>query len=302
MRIFITGGTGFFGKSLMNQCPELLDHDVVILSRDPQRRMKECQGFGKNPRLTFLHGDIRDFSFPKPDFDYIFHGATTSGHIIPDEEMRSVVMDGTNRVLEFAGRNQQLKNLLFISSGAVYGDAYNVPMDESFSTEPVSVYGRAKLAAENRCLDSKVPCSIARCFAFVGEFLPLDAHFAIGNFMRDCLNDQPIVIKGDGSPIRTYLYSADLVRWLWTILRRGEPGRAYNVGSAREISIADLAMTVRRVADRHNAIEILKPPTDRPSQSYTPHLGRARRELGLGEETSLEEAIRLTLSHHGRHL
>lgn len=294
-RIFITGGTGFFGKSLIRHCRDLKENDIVILSPEPEKRIKDFPSLGTDKRIEFLRGDVRNFEFPDGDFDYIFHGATTSSKIIPDDELLSVVIDGTKHVLEFALRNTHLSNLLYVSSGAVYGNKYNVPMKEDFSCEPVNVYGRSKLEAERLCLDSGVPCSIARCFAFVGEYLPLNAHFAIGNFIRDCRNDQSIVIKGDGTPIRTYLYSGDLAHWLWTILLHGEPGRAYNVGSDREISIGELAETVRKVAGTSNEIQILLPPSGAPPQRYAPDISRVRRELGLEAETSLEEAIRLTL-------
>lgn len=297
-RIFITGGTGFFGKSMMRHCPGFKENDIVILTPDPENRAEEFPMLRENARITFLRGDVRDFPFPDGDFDFIFHGATTSGKIIPDDEMRSVVIDGTRRVLEFAKRNPRLKNLLYISSGAVYGNRYNLPMHEDFACEPVNVYAKSKYDAEQQCLDSEVNCSIARCFAFVGEYLPLDAHFAIGNFMHDCLNHQPIVIKGDGTPVRTYLYAGDLAHWLWTLLQRGEPGHIYNVGSDREISIARLAETVRKVAGTDNEIKILRPPSDTPPQRYVPDIGRSRNELGLEIGTSLEEAIRMTLSHH----
>ena len=297
-RIFITGGTGFFGKSMIRHRPEFNENDFVILSPDPDKFKREFSTLLKGKRIRFLHGDVRDFKFPETNFDYIFHVAATSGKIIPDDEMRSVVIDGTKHVLDFALLNTHLSNLLYVSSGAVYGDKCNIPMHENFSLEPVTVYGRSKLKAEKLCLDSGVPCSIARCFAFVGEYLPLDVHFAIGNFINACLNNQTIVIKGNGMPIRTYLYSGDLAHWLWMILLHGEPGRAYNVGSDHEISILELAETVRKISGTNNDINILSPLSSAPPHRYVPNVSRANHDLGLEAKTLLEEAIRLTLEHH----
>lgn len=282
---------------MMRHCPRLKENDILILSRDPEKRMAESPYLWKHERIRFLKGDVRDFTFPQADFDYIFHGATTSGKIIPDDEMLSVVNDGTRRVLEFALRNTRLSNLLYVSSGAVYKNM-NRPMSEDDDFGPINIYGRSKLDAEKLCLASGVPISIARCFAFVGEYLPLDVHFAIGNFILDCLKNRPIVIKGDGSPLRTYLYSGDLAHWLWTIMVHGKCERAYNVGSDQEISIAGLAEAVRQVAGTTHNILTLSPPTGKPPDRYTPNIRRARSELGLHVTTSLKEAVRRTLAYH----
>ena len=300
-RILITGGTGFFGKSMFLHSPELKQNSLVILSRNPDQFTAEFPWVLANKRIKILRGDVRDFEFPDADFDYIYHGAATSSRIIPDEEMSSVLVDGTRHVLDFAKRNRQLSKLLYVSSGAVYGRKYNIPVKEDFLCEPVDVYGRSKLEAEKLCLESGVPCYIARCFAFVGEYLPLDAHFAIGNFIRDCLNDKPIIIKGDGTPMRSYLYAEDLAHWLWTIFIQGEPGYAYNVGSDSMVSISKLTETVRNVAGTRNEIQILSSPSGAPPQCYVPDISRAREELGLDVKISLEEAILRTLEYHRTH-
>jgi nucleoside-diphosphate-sugar epimerase len=146
--------------------------------------------------------------------------------------------------------------------------------------------------------------TIARCFAFVGPYLPLDAHFAIGNFIGDAIGGGPIAVRGDGTAVRSYLYAADLVEWLVTILLRGRSGQAYNVGSEEGVSIIELARRVAAVAGESSsngplAVEVAGAPTAGAAPDhYLPDCGRAREELGLRETTPLEEAIRRTIRFH----
>src|SRR5262249_20977994 len=138
-------------------------------------------------------------------------------------------------------------------------------------TDPHWVYGEGKRLAEMiGVLYSRrysVECTIARPFAFVGPYLPLDRHLAIGNFLAACLAGRSVQIRGDGTPLRSYLYAADLAIWLWTILVRGQSGRAYNVGSEDAISIADLAVTVRGLLNLRLGVTVAGTPVpDAPAE------------------------------------
>jgi dTDP-glucose 4,6-dehydratase len=146
--------------------------------------------------------------------------------------------------------------------------------------------------------------TVARGFAFVGPGLPLDVHFAIGNFIRDALAGGPLAIGGDGTPLRSYLYAADMVEWLVTILLHGQAGRAYNVGSEEALSIREIADRVAGVAastlagGRRPEVIVARQPTPRsPAERYVPDCTRARVELGLVPATSLDEGIRRTMLH-----
>jgi dTDP-glucose 4,6-dehydratase len=129
--------------------------------------------------------------------------------------------------------------------------------------------------------------------------LDLDLHYAVGNFIGDCLKNRPIIIKSDGTPLRSYLYAADLAEWLWTILLCGTHARPYNVGSAEAITIRDLAYRVRDCAGTSNPVEILGAtiPGARPER-YVPSIERASSELNLKPRYSLDEAIHRTLAWH----
>jgi dTDP-glucose 4,6-dehydratase len=301
-RIFITGGTGLFGRWLLEEFSGI-DVDLVLLTRDPAAFRKGFPMVGRLSTISFVEGDVRNFSFPSGHFNYVIHAATpvVSDDLSDDaDEMYSIIVDGTERVLEFseaAGVNR----LLYVSSGAVYGvqppEVEYLP--ETYPCNPVTAYGKGKLAAEQLCLESGIPAVIARCFAFVGPYLPDDAHFAIGNFIGNCLRDEPIEIKGDGTPLRSYMYGSDLAKWLLCILMKGISGAAYNVGSDAAVSIESLAHLVRDIAGTKNKIAVHGTPVpgEAPSR-YIPSIEKERTELGLDLQINLREAIVKTLDWH----
>lgn len=305
--IFITGGTGFLGKWIL----ETLIHantnfnyniKTTVLSRNPEK-------FHTNfPHLTrgvnFVSGDITNFAFPKENFDFIIHAATsTNAHELVNQP--SLVLDnlinGMRRVLAFAEQANTMK-MLNISSGAVYGKQ---PYDTSHVSEDYigaptventnSAYGEGKRIAELMgnifAKHKKCNFTTARCFAFAGAYLPLDQHFAIGNFILDGLKNRDIAIKGDGTTHRSYLYAGDLVVWLLQILTHGNSGISYNVGSDQSISIKDLAFKVKEHFPDIN-VKIDKTSINDNYERYVPNTNKAKNELGLQIYTSLEESIK----------
>ena len=252
--------------------------------------------------LRFLAGDVRDFPFPPGRFDLVIHAATdASAKLLAEqpEEMHDVIVSGTRRMLNFA-EQAQAERFLFTSSGAVYGvqppELDRIP--ESFPCNPVTAYGRGKLEAEQLCIDSGLLVLLPRCFAFVGPYLNLGIHFAIGNFLRDGLQGGPIVVQGDGRPFRSWLYAEELANWLWTILLDGASGRPYNVGSPECFSIAEAAKLVASCFEPAPHVEIRGKRSDGPAPRYVPDVTRARQELGLTAAVPLREALRRTIAFH----
>lgn len=302
-RILVTGGTGFFGRSILaaRMAAGRNESKLVILSRDPAGFLAANPAFRDLPGVSYLAGDVRDFAFPAGEFSAVLHAATPATPAIPDAEVASIILDGTRHVLDFC-RQRGVGNFLYVSSGAVYGP---MPpglrqMPETLACHPASIYGRSKLAAEQLSIDSGVAsCKIARCFAFVGEYLGLNLHYAIGNFIRDCLLERPITIQSDGSAVRSYLYSDDLVKQLWALLDRPEPRLTVNLGSDRALTIRELAELVRRVAGTANPITVAgKPDAYAATNFYVPEIKLARQLLATGEPVSLEAALKRVIHFH----
>ena len=299
LQIFVTGGTGFFGKSILDYRLRNQDFlakaNLTILSRDPSVFCKSHPDLANQPGITWLKGDVCNLDLNALDrfsFDAILHAAALLNPAAREDEIRTVALAGTRNVIALAKRHN-CRKLLLTSSGAVYGPAFH-PLDENHPTTPTTPYGKAKLDVERLCMESDVPTLITRCFAFTGRHLDRSIYYAIGNFIQDCLDNVPIVIKGDGTPLRSYLYADDLVEWLFAILDRGEPGRPYNVGSPHGLSIRELAETVRSALGTANDIQVLGTPTGAPPSVYVPDTSRAMTELGLKIKVDLAEAIRLS--------
>jgi dTDP-glucose 4,6-dehydratase len=314
-RLFITGGTGFFGVWLLETFRRAnerlgLGARAVVLTRDAAAFRRRAPHLAGGDALHFHEGDVRTFPFPDGEFSHVIHAATPSGAQATEDDrlaLLDTIVEGTRRTLEFA-RQRGARKLLFTSSGAVYGrqppDLTHVGEDYPGGPDPVaagSEYGEGKRVAEYLCahyhrrhgLETKV----ARCFAFVGPHLPLDAHFAVGNFLRDGLAGGPVRVGGDGTPWRSYLHAADLMVWLWTMLFRAPPGRPYNVGSEEAVTIAGLA---QRVASYFGTtVQVARPPVPgAPAARYVPSTRRAREELGLRAWVDLDEAIARTVRWH----
>jgi nucleoside-diphosphate-sugar epimerase len=313
-RLFVTGGTGFFGCWLLetllwaNDRLEL-DASAVVLTRNGPAFTRKAPHLAGHSAVTLHPGDVRTFAFPEGSFSHVIHAATDSGIPLAEQDrlqLFDTIVEGTRRTLEFTHQSRASR-LLFTSSGAVYGrqpsELTHVPEDFPGGPDPTDrhqVYGEGKRAAESLCAlfaSASLQPTIARCFAFVGPYLPLDAHFAAGNFIRDALNGGPIHVKGDGTPYRSYLYAADLAIWLWTILLKGAPMRPYNAGSEEAVTIAELASFVGGIGDVGVRLAQHRIPGRAPER-YVPSTRRAAGELALRPTIAVESALQRTMAWH----
>ncbi|AWW47046.1 NAD(P)-dependent oxidoreductase [Polynucleobacter paneuropaeus] len=291
---------------------DLKESAVTVLTRNPDSFLHSFPEFSEQKWLKFCRGDIlqslEKISSEGQIFSHVLHAAadSTLGPSMGSLERFNQIVTGTRNVLDFAVKVKARKFLL-TSSGGVYGD---LPSNlESFPEfymgmanplDPFNAYSVAKRLAEHlSCLyaDSYgLEVVVARCFAFVGPDLPLDAHFAIGNFIRDALNGGPITINGDGSPMRSYLFQDDLADWLLALIDRGSSGNAYNVGSDQPISILDLARLIKSTLSTKSRIDVkgLGGANRIIRSRYIPNIEKIKQELDVEITIPLVSAIELT--------
>ena len=251
--IFLTGATGFFGKWILSSIQYFNKNyntniNVVDLSRNPKLFLSKYPFFN-DTNIKFHKGDLKNLNDISNQFDFIIHAGmdvNSSLHkkdqsLIKDEK---IIID---QVIDLYNRSNS-KKILYTSSGSYYGiyNSNESPPREDFKPRPNNnPYHSAKILSEAKIISSNVNYSIGRCFAFIGPYLPLGANFAAGNFINNLLNNQNIHINSDGKAIRSYLYMADLMIYLFKLLCIQE-NTIVNIGSDEAITISELANLISK--------------------------------------------------------
>jgi len=309
--LLVIGGTGFFGKSILDAFargllkPWDISH-VIVMARNAQRLVQEA------PRLisqdvTLLSADITTTD-TLPYADFVIHAAASTdarNYISQPEIEKKNIQAGTYNYCRLAKTFHAKSKIVYVSSGAVYG-AQSPTIDkldelsQSNNLTDMDIvkqdYAVAKKDAEDAIAQMGIEglnVSIARCFAFVGCWLPRDQHFAIGNFIEDVLNKRPIHVKARHPVYRSYMYADDLVEWLMTIAEHASQDcQIYNVGSDQAILVSDLALELSRIFHIPAEVSMV---SGTEIDRYIPSIKKAKDELGLYLRHSLKESINNTV-------
>lgn len=315
-KIFITGGTGFFGRAFLRYFDSqnlAKKFEITLLTRNKSRFISSCPRTISLKNVEIIEGDVLNYqSLPQNNFEYIIHAATdsTNGLKIQPLERSNQITEGTKNILEWS-KSQEIKNLLYVSSGGVYGTIHQPVKENCTSLSENSnidnTYSVSKYFSEHLCFlyasAYNIPFSIIRCFSFVGEDLPRNVHFAIGNFLENALNNVDILINGDGSPIRSYMDQRDLAHWMFSILINGKNKEIYNVGSDEEVSIRKLADLIKNLSNSKNKVLIKGVTAIGQSKNrnyYVPDITKAKEDLGLTLRYNLKESIQEILSKNNK--
>jgi UDP-glucose 4-epimerase len=300
MNFLITGAAGFLGSHLAN-CLVKEGHHVRgiddLSTGDPQTLL---------PNVLFTRGDVNDR--PKlwtllQDIDCVYHLAarvSVPESVIYPREYNAVNVSGTVSLME-AMRDVGVKRVVFISSGAVYGDQGSQPLKEIHIPNPRSPYAVSKLAAEYYVRSigdlwgiETVSLRVFNAYG-PGQHLPPSHPPVIPNFLRQALLGGTLVIHSDGSQTRDYVYLDDVITAM--IAAATAPGLdnlVINVGSGSETEVRELIRLVLNVTG--GKAEVMHNPRTDPGVSrMRADLTLAREKLGYQPKITLEEGLRLTL-------
>lgn len=300
MNFLITGAAGFLGSALANQLARE-GHQVRALD---DLSMSDPQAL--SPDVLFTRGDVNDR--PKlwtlmQDVDCVYHLAArvlVAESVLYPREYNAVNVGGTVSLME-AMRDVGVRRVVFISSGAVYGDQGKQPLSEDASPYPRSPYAVSKLAAEYyvRSIGDlwNIETVSLRVFNAYGpgQHLPPSHPPVIPNFLRQAVRDGTLVVHNDGSQTRDYVFVDDVVNAM--VAAATAPSidkQCINIGSGTETSIRQLVKQVLEVTNSRAEV-IYNPRTDPGVSRMCADLTLAREKLGYRPRLSLEEGLNLTL-------
>jgi UDP-glucose 4-epimerase len=305
MNFLITGAAGFLGSALANRLARE-GHQVRGLddlsTGDPQ---------ALSPDALFTRGDVNDR--PKlwtllQEVDCVYHLAarvSVPESVLYPREYNAVNVGGTVSLME-AMRDVGVRRVVFISSGAVYGDQGQQPLRESSTPNPRSPYAVSKLAAEYyvRTIGDLwgIETVCLRVFNAYGpgQHLPASHPPVIPNFLRQAVRCGTIVVHGQGIQTRDYVFVDDVVSAM--IAAATAPGinqAILNVGCGAEVSVRELLRQVLEVTGCD--VEVVNNQRTDPGVSrMSADLTLARQQLGYQPRVSLSEGLRLTLERDPR--
>lgn len=305
--LLVIGGTGFFGKSILDAFkrgllePWCIKH-VTVMARSPDKLVREAPELLVNG-VELYTGDISTIN-TLPKADYVIHAAAStdaSKYLSQGEEEKRNIIMGTLNYCTLAPLFHSDSKIVFCSSGAVYGSQPSTVeyLEEDMGFGDAEGLSESKRAYAYAKRDSEVAIqllgqefnmnvSIARCFAFVGKYLPRDQHFAIGNFIDDALAGRPISVKAPHRVYRSYMYADDLVEWLMTISESSiHSCPVYNVGSNEKLELREVAKIISQ--NFKTSISFTNPTNK--ADYYVPNIDKAAKELNLITKFSFAQIV-----------
>ncbi|HLX55167.1 MAG TPA: NAD(P)-dependent oxidoreductase [Aquella sp.] len=301
-RLFITGGTGFIGKNILNylHVNQVKLEKISVLTRNSQKFVNEYPDLVCNLNIECIEKDILSLNYDGADYDYVIHASTSATEKTPSILLMDETVIGAKNILDYA-RKCKAKSVINLSSGAVYGDIDTyVKVTEDFIYMPKisrqsSSYGIGKLVSEHYSYlyaTDKMKVTSLRCFCIGGEYLDLE-YYVLGNFIKQATKNETITVQAGKGIYRSYLAAEDLVEaTLYTMIKANEREsdyEVYNIGSDEAIAISDLARAVCRVLNSKSQVTCPN-LDDEKIFYYVPCVDKIRK-TGLKMSSKLEDII-----------
>ena len=307
--VLIAGGKGFLGTyftSVLTKINETLSKPMKIIVLDSLITSKDKKD-DVNQNIEFLEQDISKSFEIDDNIDYIIHAASIASpptyRKFPIKTV-DVNYQGTKNLLEIA-KEKKVRSMLLLSSSEIYGDPEIFPTPESYvgkvsCTGPRACYDESKRLAETISIlyfqQYKIPIKIARPFNVYGPYLNLDDGRIIPDFMNNAINKSQIIIHSDGSPTRSFCYVSDAIGGFFKLLLSKHDGIICNVGNDEEVSVKNVADTIKNIVAKPISIKIIESndpnyTKDNP-QRRCPDLSLIKKSVNYIPKIDLEEGLK----------
>ena len=298
MKFFITGGAGFIGRHLVAKL--LHDkHEITIFDNFSSSSKNDITHLLEDG-VGLVTGDILDYDLllkSMPNYDFVIHLAaqtSVSKSVANPKTTADIIVDGTVNVLKSCVKTN-VKNIIFSSSAAVYGNSINTLLAENAQLSPLSSYGASKLVAEYNLLAfSKLfglNCISLRLFNVYGNGQSSEAG-VIRKFLKNISKDAPIEIFGDGVQSRDFVHVSDVIQAFYCAIRNIETkrGEVYNIGSGTATSINELASLL--ISSKGKDLQVIhKPALEGEIKDSKADISLAENDIGYSPHVPLSDGL-----------
>ena len=298
MKFFITGGAGFIGRHLVAKL--LHDkHEITIFDNFSSSSKNDITHLLEDG-VGLVTGDILDYDLllkSMPNYDFVIHLAaqtSVSQSVANPKTTADIIVDGTVNVLKSCVKTN-VKNIIFSSSAAVYGNSISTLLAENAQLSPLSSYGASKLVAEYNLLAfSKLfglNCISLRLFNVYGNGQSSETG-VIRKFLKNISKDAPIEIFGDGVQSRDFVHISDVIEAFYCAIRNIEAkrGEVYNIGSGTATSINELASLL--ISSKGKDLQVIhKPALEGEIKDSKADISLAENDIGYSPHVPLSDGL-----------
>jgi len=304
--ILVTGATGLIGSCLVDLLMQYSPCHVYAMGRNRQRAEQRFKAYVDNPRFHFLQHDVSTSLPCQENFHYIIHAASNASPNFFQQspvEVMKANLDGVCHLAEY-GLQHQMKRMVYISSGEIYGEGDGSVFTEQSSgyidiLSPRACYPSSKRASETLCAayakEYGADIVIARLCHTYGPYFTEADNRVYAQFIRNVLRGEDIVMKSRGEQYRSWIYVVDCAAAILTLLTKGDSGEAYNVADeASNITIRQLAEKIAAISGQQVVMEITDDGNTTPITKAVFSTNKIE-QLGWKPQFSIDEGLRHTI-------